>query len=103
MSEWKKIQKLIEGTKDLDVDSAILIPQKQWHSGILTNAKVDILKALGMFEFRSVSELAKVLGRSRPNVAKDLRYLEHFGLVKTEKDGAKKVPSRVNAVIIIYP
>ena len=47
-------------------------------------------------------ELAKILKRERPNVLKDLRLLEHYGLIRTVRKGNRVVPENTNSVIITY-
>jgi predicted transcriptional regulator len=51
---------------------------------------------------KSEYELAKILKRKRPNVVKDLKLLEHYGLLTRERVGKRVVPKIAKTEIIIH-
>ncbi len=61
---------------------------------VLTPERLKILHVIREKEPKSVYELAKILGRNRRNVIKDLEILELLGLVEFEEEKRGKRKSR---------
>jgi predicted transcriptional regulator len=70
------------------------VPRTNWNPTVLTTARNNLLTVIEEKKPTSITELAKYLNRKRENVYSDLKILEHYGLVKLEKDGNNTVPSR---------
>ena len=93
---------IIKNTKEFEVENVIIVPMEDWNPSILSKKRKEILNVLKSERVHSEMELAKVLNRKRPNVLKDLKMLEHYGLVRMEKQGNRVVPENVNSLIITY-
>ena len=100
--KWKKIGEIMKNTKELDVENILIVPMEDWNPSILSTKRKEIIKVLKSRKVSSEMELAKILKRERPNVLKDLRLLEHYGLVRTVRKGNKVVPQNVKSMIITY-
>jgi len=100
--KWKKIGEIMKNTKELDVDNILIVPIEDWNPSILSRKRKEIIRVLKERKVKSEMELAKILKRERPNVLKDLRLLEHYGLVKTVRKGNRVVPQNVKSMIITY-
>ncbi len=61
---------------------------------VLTPERLKIMHVIREKEPKSVYELAKILGRDRRNVIKDLEILELLGLVEFEEEKRGKRKSR---------
>jgi len=100
--KWKKIGEIMKNMKELDVDNILIVPIEDWNPSILSRKRKEIIRVLKERKVKSEMELAKILKRERPNVLKDLRLLEHYGLVKTVRKGNRVVPQNVKSMIITY-
>lgn len=100
--KWKKIGEIMKNTKELDVENIIIVPMEEWNPSVLSPKRKEIIKVLKAKRVTSEMELAKILKRKRPNVLKDLRLLEHYGLVRTVRNGNRVVPQNVKSMIITY-
>lgn len=52
---------------------------------ILTNERIRLLQVIREKKPESISELARFLNRSQPNVSNDVKYLEGIGLLELEE------------------
>ena len=52
---------------------------------ILTNERIRLLQVIRGKKPESISELARLLNRSQPNVSNDVKYLEGIGLLELEE------------------
>jgi predicted transcriptional regulator len=52
---------------------------------ILTNERISLLQVIREKKPESISELARLLNRSQPNVSNDVKYLEGIGLLELEE------------------
>jgi predicted transcriptional regulator len=59
---------------------------------VLTEKRLEILKAIRDQKPSSVYELAKMVDRDLKNVLQDLSYLQDLGIVSVIDTGMKKVP-----------
>ena len=100
--KWKKIGEIMKNTKELDVENILIVPMEDWNPSVLSPKRKEIIKVLKSRKVKSEMELAKILKRERPNVLKDLRLLEHYGLVRAIRKGNKVVPQNVKSMIITY-
>ena len=100
--DWEKIMKIINDTKDLDLDSVLILPMEDWNPAILTEKRKEILAALKKKKFKSEGDMAKFLKRKRPNVVSDLKFLEHYGLIELVKDSRRTRPVLKKSEIILY-
>ncbi len=99
---WKKILKTIESTKDSNLKKALIVPLEQWNPSILSNKRKELLIAIKNHNVKSEEDLARIVGRKRPNVVNDLKLLEHYGLLKRVRVGKRVVPKLEKTEIIIY-
>jgi predicted transcriptional regulator len=99
---WKKILQIMEKTKDLDVENVLIVPLEDWNPTILSKKRREILKVLRSRNVKSEQELANIVNRKRPNVLKDLKLLEHYGLIKMIRQGNRVVPKEVRSIIVTY-
>jgi len=100
--DWEEIMKIINETKDLDLDSVLIVPMEDWNPTILSEKRKEILSVLKQKRFESEGELAKYLKRKRPNVVSDLKLLEHYGLIELKREGRKMRPILKKTEIILY-
>ncbi|WP_456330182.1 HVO_A0114 family putative DNA-binding protein [Archaeoglobus sp.] len=89
--ELIEIARRIEAGEDVR-DDVLVFESYEAFRKMLTPERLRILQIIKEREPRSVYELAKVLGRDRRNVIKDLEVLEMLGLVEfsEEKRGKRK-------------
>ena len=99
---WKDIQRMIESTKDSDLDRTLIVPLADWNPSILSNKRKRMLLMIKEREIESETHLARLLGRKRPNVVADLKLLEHYGLIERIKQGRRTIPIARKTQIIIY-
>ena len=59
---------------------------------ILTPARLRLIRTIKKKNPRSISVLAKLLGRDRANVYRDLKYLEGLGLIFLEEHKMETTP-----------
>jgi len=98
---WKKIIEIMKKTKDLDVDSILIVPKEKWNPSILSKKRTELLIVIENKKPKSETELAKLVKRKRENVVSDLRVLEHYGLVNIKREGKKRVPYLKKTEIMI--
>ncbi len=79
-----------------------LILDKTLAPKIFTPKKIELLEAIIEKKPGSVTELARMTGRARENVIRDLRYLEGLNLVRFEERKGKKV-LKVDTEQILIP
>ncbi len=70
---------------------------------ILSGKAEELITILKENTRLSVSEIAEALGRSTPNVYRDLKLLEAYNLVVYKREGRKKIPMLNLRKIIIEP
>lgn len=100
--KWGKIKKIIESTRDSDFERILVVPLEEWNPSILSEERKRLLLTLKGGKIESETDLAKQLGRKRPNVVTDLKLLEHYGLIERIKRGRRTVPRIVKNQIVIY-
>ena len=93
VKELIEIARRIETGEDVRDDSLVFESYEAFRK-ILTPERLRILQVIREKEPRSVYELAKVLGRDRRNVIKDLEILETLGLVEFSEEERGKRKSR---------
>jgi len=59
---------------------------------ILTPARLKLIRTIKKKNPKSISILAKLLGRDRANVYRDLKYLEGLGLISLEQHKLETTP-----------
>ena len=59
---------------------------------ILTPARLRLIRTIRKKNPKSISILAKLLGRDRANVYRDLKYLEGLGLISLKKHKMETTP-----------
>ena len=59
---------------------------------ILTPARLKLIRTIKKKNPKSISVLAKLLGRDRANVYRDLKYLEGLGLISLEQHKLETTP-----------
>ncbi len=59
---------------------------------ILTPARLKLIRTIKKKNPRSISVLAKLLGRDRANVYRNLKYLEGLGLISLEQHKMETTP-----------
>ena len=59
---------------------------------ILTPARLKLIRTIKKKNPKSISVLAKLLGRDRANVFRDLKYLEGLGLISLEQHKLETTP-----------
>lgn len=69
--------------------------------GVFSHGKLEILKYLKENDVSSISDLAEKLDRSTNNVSSNITQLEEYGLVNTEKNGKRKIPTLKNDHLFI--
>jgi predicted transcriptional regulator len=99
---WKKILKSIESTKDTNLEKTLIVPLEQWNPSILSKKRKELLIAIKNHNVKSEGDLARIVGRKRPNVVNDLKLLEHYGLLKRVRVGKRVIPKLEKTEIIIY-
>jgi predicted transcriptional regulator len=99
---WKKILETIESTKETNFDKTLIVPLEQWNPSILSRKRKELIIAIKNHNVKSEDDLAKIVGRKRPNVVNDLKLLEHYGLLKRVRIGKRVVPKLEKTEIIIY-
>ncbi len=100
--KWGKIKKIIESTRDSDFERILVVPLEEWNPSILSEERKRLLLTLKGGKIESETDLAKQLGRKRPNVMVDLKLLEHYGLIERIREGRRTVPKIVKNQIVIY-
>ncbi len=100
--KWGKIKNIIESTRDSDFERILVVPLEEWNPSILSEKRKRLLLRLKAGKIESESDLARQLGRKRPNVMVDLKLLEHYGLIERIKHGRRTVPRVVKNQIVIY-
>lgn len=58
---------------------------------LLSNERAKILHIIKKNNPSSIYELAKILGRDFQSVRKDITLLQHFGIVKLQKQGKSRI------------
>ena len=99
--KWNNILEIIESTKGTNLDKTLVIPLEQWNPSILSRKRKELLIAIKNHDIKSEGELAKIVGRKRPNVVNDLKLLEHYGLLKRVRVGKRVIPKIEKTEIII--
>lgn len=99
--KWEKIEKIMEMTKDSDYKRFLIVPLEDWNPYLLSPKRKELLKIIRKKKIGSETQLAKIVHRKRPNVVADLKLLEHYGLVKLERNGNKIIPKPEKTQIII--
>jgi predicted transcriptional regulator len=99
---WKKILETIENSKDTNLEKTLIVPLEQWNPSILSRRRKELLIAIKNHKVKSEDDLARIVGRKRPNVVNDLKLLEHYGLLKRVRVGKRVVPKLEKTEIIIY-
>jgi predicted transcriptional regulator len=100
--KWNNILEIIENTKGANLDKTLVVPLEQWNPSILSQKRKELLIAIKNHDVKSEDELAKIIKRKRPNVVKDLKLLEHYGLLKRVRVGKRVIPKIEKTDIIIY-
>jgi predicted transcriptional regulator len=91
----------MEMTKDSDFKSFLIVPLEDWNPYLLSPKRKELLEIIRKRKISSETQLAKIVQRKRPNVVADLKLLEHYGLIKLERDGNKMIPKPEKTQIII--
>ncbi len=99
---WKKILETIESTKDTNLEKTLIVPLEQWNPSMLSRKRKELLIAIKNHDVKSEDDLARIVGRKRPNVVNDLKLLEHYGLLKRVRVGKRVIPKLDKTEIIIY-
>jgi len=88
---WKKV----EAGKKVKKEEGIYFDSIDTMRAVLTNKRLQVLKAIREQKPASVYELSKILQRDLKNVNQDLKMLSDIGLVtleKTETDKKRVIP-----------
>ena len=101
MKKWEQIQHVIEETKDADLNRILIVSLKDWNPAVLSPKRKELLMLIREKDIRSESELARSLGRKRPNVVADLKLLEHYGLIKRTRVGKNTISTVEKTQIMI--
>lgn len=68
---------------------------------ILTDKRIEILRALTRKYFDSITELTEDLDRDKKNVSEDIKKLYENGIIDIEQKGRKKAPRfRFNKIVL---
>lgn len=59
---------------------------------VLSSGKLKVIKFLKENEVESMTDLAEKIDRSKKNVSNNVKELEKYGLIRTTKEGRKKIP-----------
>jgi len=97
---WKKL----EAGKKVKKEEGIYFDSIDTMRAVLTNKRLQVLKAIRERKPASVYALAKILGRDLKNVNQDLKLLSEIGLVtleKTETDKKRIIPHVDYAKILL--
>ena len=89
---WKKLE---EG-KEVSKHEAVYFESIDALRAVLTDKRLELLKAIKENRPNSIYELAKIVGRDIKNVNEDVRLLADLGFVKLEKrktDRKRTVPT----------
>ena len=91
MSAWRADQ---EG-EDFEylAEEEMILASKQYEK--LTPRRLELLDYLGKGLYRSINELADVVGRDVKNVYTDLKVLEELGFVELTREGRRLVPDLI--------
>jgi predicted transcriptional regulator len=98
---WKQIQEVIEETKGSDFNRILIVSLKDWNPSVLSPRRKELLLLIKEKKVRSESELARMVGRKRPNIVADLKLLEHYGLIKRTRIGKNTVSTVEKTQIMI--
>ncbi|MEM3646849.1 MAG: hypothetical protein QW334_01705 [Thermofilum sp.] len=60
---------------------------------LLSKRMRELVEVLSRSRGESITRLASILGRSVPNVYRDLKFLEKYKLVRFEERGRERVPT----------
>ena len=74
-------------------EEEMLLDSKQYEK--LTPRRLELLDFLGKGLYRSINELADVVGRDVKNVYTDLKILEELGFIALTPDGRRLVPELI--------
>src|SRR3989338_7170113 len=81
----KDMKRIDKGERKLIRKESIIFDSIGQFRKIMTNKRIELLKAIRHKKPHSVYELAKLVDRSVDNVNNDIRLLEQMGFLETEK------------------
>jgi len=74
-------------------EEVMLLGSKQYEK--LTPRRLELLDYLGKGLYRSINELAEIVGRNVKNVYNDLKILEGLGFIALTREGRRLVPELI--------
>ena len=74
-------------------EEEMLLGSKQYEK--LTPRRLELLDYLGKGLYRSINELAEIVGRNVKNVYNDLKILEGLGFIALTREGRRLVPELI--------
>ena len=74
-------------------EEEMLLGSKQYEK--LTPRRLELLDYLGKGSYRSINELAEIVGRNVKNVYNDLKILEGLGFIALTREGRRLVPELI--------
>lgn len=83
------LDRVIENPDRYPDTSVIFFWPEEELSRLFTKERLKLLKKVKQKAYRSITELAREVGRDISSVRKDLKLLEGYGLIKMEKAGNK--------------
>lgn len=84
------------------MERILIVSLEDWNPSILSEKRKKLILMLRKGDVKSETDLARRLGRKRPNVVSDLNLLEHYGLIERTKQGQRVIPRVVKSQIVIY-
>ena len=81
----KDARKIDRGERGLIRKESIIFDSIEQFRKVMTNKRIELLRAIRHKKPKSVYELAKLVNRSVDNVNNDVRFLEQLGFIETEK------------------
>lgn len=70
---------------------------------VLTEKRLELLRALRQKDVESIRELADLLERDQGDVSRDVNLLAHHDLITFEEDGRRKIPRVKHQTVIVEP
>ena len=92
LKEAGSVYEKVSAGKTVKPKSAVYFSSIKEMRAVLTEKRLELIKAIKDRKPSSVYELAKLVHRDLKNVLQDLTYLQEVGIVDVSDKGDKKVP-----------
>ena len=97
------METLVENPKLLNKlpDRMIFAPDYETLSKVISQKRIELLRAISKHEGITVGKLANLLNRKQEAVSRDLKTLKEMGIITVEKSGRKRIPHVEKQYIVV--